>query len=290
MTDCPTSIPLYETLLRSIGDYYDAQEATVNQTVELNSFANKILHEESVIAEFEQVTKQFAQHLDNYDFQTGFRYDEFDRIIESLLNLQPKMKEMGEEAKKLEPYPDRCGSRKAIATCNNLVLKIKENLGLDEIDKATALVEANTKKLISIRQQIDQEEHKELKKILSALKNRNPDMWRDVAEDLEERVTAFMKSGKKCISSEIECFKKEIEKESENKKRDVQIMLNKYPWLQKKRFAGYHSSLITERHLTFSEYLDSIQKTSKERKTAICMGVFIIVIVVSVALGGLFSL
>lgn len=278
MTDSPTLIPYYEPLLKCIGDYYDTQKTAAHDTIDSYSFAYKILRTEAIIAEFEQVMKQFAQHLYDYDFQTGFRYDEFNRIIESLLYLRPKLKEMIEEAKKLEPYPNRFRSKRAIQICNNLVLKIKENLGLNEIENATALVEANTQTLISIRKQIDKEEREELKRILVSLKKRQPDMWRDVAEKFEARITTLLKSDKKNISSDIEILKKEITSASENKKADVLKMLNEYPWLQKKRYADDHTKWVSELHLTFSEYQKLIEEKRQDRKIYISEIIFVSIV------------
>ncbi|MBR3697993.1 MAG: hypothetical protein IKM85_00565 [Bacteroidales bacterium] len=278
MTELTTLIPFYESLLKSVGNYYDKQKAAANDTIESYSFAHNILRTEPKVAEFKQVITEFTQHLDDYDFQNRFRYDEFNRIIESLLYLRPKLKEMSEEAKKLEPYPDRFGSKRAIKICNNLVFKIKEKLGLNEIEKATTLVETNTQALISIRQQIDMEEREELKRILASVKNRQPDMWRDVAEKFEARITALLESDKKCISSDIEILKKEIENSSDNKKADVLKMLKEYPWLQKERYASDHTGWVSGRYLTFSEYQALFEEKRDDRKKHIIKIVFISIV------------
>ena len=133
MPDCPDIVSSYESLMESIDTFRDVQELNVNDTVALASFADAIINSEALMIEFEQAIPQFALCLDDYDFQSGFRFEVFDQIIESLRVLLTKLKIMEEEVKKLAAGPDRRGSKKTVETCNKLIAHVKEKVDLDEI-------------------------------------------------------------------------------------------------------------------------------------------------------------
>lgn len=291
MPDCPDIVSSYESLMESIDTFRDVQELNVNDTVALASFADAIINSEALMIEFEQAIPQFAISLDNYDFLSGFRFEVFDQIIESLRVLLTKLEIMEEEVKKLAACPDRRGSKKTVETCNKLIAHVKEKVGLDEVEKVTAWAETNTQKLISIRQQIDKDEREELTGILTSLSEGNPMMWDDVADKYKKRIEKLLKGDLRSMSFDLELFKKEIENEKDNRRNDIQNIQNKYPWLQRKRHKDFHASLIA-RHLTFGQYREAIAEKAEKRVWIIlgmCVWIFVLLgVFVSIGFGVLF--
>lgn len=155
MPDSSTSSFSYETLIKSIGVFDEVQKAIVRDKASMISIADKFVNGEADISKFVQAKTQVESYLDRYDFKGGFQFDDMNKKIDSLLLLRSKLATMGEEAKKLSVHPDRYGSQRAIGLCRDLAIKCKERLKLEEAEKAVALAEANTQKLISIRSQFE---------------------------------------------------------------------------------------------------------------------------------------
>ena len=155
MPDSSTSSFSYETLIKSIGIFDEGQKAIVRDKASMISFADKVVNGEADISKFVQAKAQVESYLDGYDFRGGFQFDDMNKKIDSLLLLRSKLATMGEEAKKLSVHPDRYGSQRAIGLCRDLAIKCKGRLKLEEAEKAIALAEANTQKLISIRSQFE---------------------------------------------------------------------------------------------------------------------------------------
>ena len=155
MPDSSTSSFSYETLIKSIGVFDEGQKGIVRDKASMISIADKVVNGEADISKFVQAKAQVESYLDGYDFRGGFQFDDMNKKIDSLLLLRSKLATMGEEAKKLSVHPDRYGSQRAIGLCRDLAIKCKERLKLEEAEKAVALAEANTQKLISIRSQFE---------------------------------------------------------------------------------------------------------------------------------------
>lgn len=155
MPDSSTSSFSYETLIKSIGVFDEGQKAIFRDKASMISIADKVVNGEADISKFVQAKAQVESYLDGYDFRGGFQFDDMNKKIDSLLLLRSKLATMGEEAKKLSVHPDRYGSQRAIGLCRDLAIKCKERLKLEEAEKAVALAEANTQKLISIRSQFE---------------------------------------------------------------------------------------------------------------------------------------
>lgn len=155
MPDSSTSSFSYETLIKSIGVFDEGQKGIVRDKASMISIADKVVNGEADISKFVQAKAQVESYLDGYDFRGGFQFDDMNKKIDSLLLLRSKLATMGEEAKKLSVHPDRYGSKRAIGLCRDLAIKCKERLKLEEAEKAVALAEANTQKLISIRSQFE---------------------------------------------------------------------------------------------------------------------------------------
>ena len=155
MSDSSTSSFSYETLIKHIGSFDEAQKAIVKDKSAMTSFADSIVKGETEIAKFVQSKSQIETYLDGYDFRGGFQFDDMNKKIGSLLTLRSKLATMADEAKKLSTYPDRYGSQRAVGLCRDLAIKCREKLRLEEAEKAIALAEANTQKLISIRSQFE---------------------------------------------------------------------------------------------------------------------------------------
>lgn len=155
MLDSSTSSFSYETLIKSIGVFDEGQKGIVRDKASMVSIVDKVVNGEADISKFVQVKAQVESYLDGYDFRGGFQFDDMNQKIDSLLLLRSKLATMGEEAKKLYVHPDRYGSQRAIGLCRDLAIKCKERLKLEEAEKAVALAEANTQKLISIRSQFE---------------------------------------------------------------------------------------------------------------------------------------
>ena len=291
MSDCPDIESSYESLMESIDTFRDVQELNVIDTVALASFADAIINSETILIEFKQAIPQFAIRLDNYDFLSGFRFEVFDQIIESLRVLLNKLEIMEEEVKKLAACPDRRGSKKTVESCNKLIAHVKEKVSLDEVEKVTTWAETNTQKLILIRQQIDKDEREELIGIITSLSEGNPMMWDDVAEKYKKRIEKLLKGDLRGMSFDLELFKKEIENEKDNRKNDIQEMIKKHPWLQRKRHKDFHANLIA-RHLTFSQYREAIAEKAEKRVWIIlgmCVWIFVLLgVFVSIGFGILF--
>jgi len=155
MPDSSTSSFSYETLIKSIGIFDEGQKGIVRDKASMVSIADKVVNGEADISKFVQAKAQVESYLDGHDFRGGFQFDDMNKKIDSLLLLRSKLATMGEEAKKLSVHPDRYGSQRAIGLCRDLAIKCKERLKLEETEKAVALAEANTQKLISIRSQFE---------------------------------------------------------------------------------------------------------------------------------------
>lgn len=276
----------YELLMESICAINDIQQTNNSDTADMVSFGNDIMEAEALMSEFQQAIPQVAIRLDNYDFNDGFRFDVFYQIIESLQNLLLKLEVMDKEAKELQTYPNRRDSRKVVEACHDLIVRVKAKTNLDEIEKVTELVEANTQKMISLRQQIDEDEREELTRILTSLNQGDPIMWDDVAEKYKKKITKLLKGGVRSNSFDLESFKKEVENDIENRKNDIQKTLKKYPWLQKKRHKGFHDSLTT-RHLAFWQYQDYVEEkvVIRRKKFFVLIGLaFVLFVIVMVVL------
>lgn len=258
----------YELLMGSICAINDIQQTNNRDTTNMVSFGNDIMEAVALLSEFQLAIPQIVTRLDNYDFNDGFQFGVFYRIIESLQNLLFKLDEMDKEAKELQTYPNLRDSRKVVEDSNDLIVRVKEKTNLDEIEKVTELVEANTKKMISLCQQIDEDEREELRRIHTLLNEGDPYMWDDVAEKYKKRIEKLLKGDLRSMAFDLELFKKEIENEKDNRENDIQKMLKKYPWLQKKRHKGFHDSL-TARHMVFWQYQDYIDERVALRRTKI---------------------
>lgn len=155
MSDNSTSSLSYETVIETIASLDEVQKAVVKDKNAMISFVDSVVKGETEIAKFVQLKSQIETYLDNYDFKCVFQFDEINNKIGSVLTLRSKLAVMADEAKKLLTYPDRYGSQKAVALCRDLSIKCKEKIKLEETQKAIALAEANTQKLILIRGQFE---------------------------------------------------------------------------------------------------------------------------------------
>lgn len=145
----------YETLINSISVFDEGQKGIVRDKASMVSIADKVVNGEADISKFVQAKAQVESYLDGYDFRGGFQFDDMNKKIGSLLTLRSKLATMADEAKKLSTYPDRYGSQRAVDLCRDLAVKCREKLRLEEAEKAIALAETNTQKLISIRGQFE---------------------------------------------------------------------------------------------------------------------------------------
>lgn len=258
----------YELLMESICAINDIQQTNNSDTAKMVSVGNDIMEAVALLSEFQQAIPQIVTRLDNYDFNDGFQFGVFYRIIESLQSLLFKLDEMDKEAKELQTYPNLRDSRKVVEDSNDLIVRVKEKTNLDEIEKVTEIVEANTKKMISLCQQIDEDERKELRRILTLLNEGEPYMWDDVAEKYKKRIIDLLNGDLRSMAFDLELFNKEIENEKDNRENDIQKTLKKHPWLQKKRHKDFHDSL-TARHMVFWQYQDYIDERVALRRTKI---------------------
>lgn len=146
---------VYDSLIDSITAMFHVGKSIIRDNAALSSYAAYLSNNKDEIAKFVQTKTQVESFLDRYDFKGGFQFDDMNKKIDSLLLLRSKLATMGEEAKKLSVHPDRYGSQRAIELGRDFAITCKERLKLEEADKAIALAESITQKLISIRSQFE---------------------------------------------------------------------------------------------------------------------------------------
>ena len=153
------SVNIYEALLNSIEELAKVEDTMRNGEVALVSLSQFVSSKEPEISKFTKVLSELCRHFEDYDFQSGFQFDDISSKLLSLSNLRERLVKMGEEARTLSSYPDFYGSAKAIETCKGLVLACREKLSLNEIDSVSKVVEANIEKLSSIRKQFENDNY-----------------------------------------------------------------------------------------------------------------------------------
>ena len=208
MSNSPSRNSIYDPLIDSVAKLNQVIGSINQDKTNLTSFTDYLNQNEAEISKFGKVLGELRDYWDKFDFTKGFQMEAMRKKVEALHPLRLKLAKMGETAKKLDAFPDRYGSKKAIEICRNLALTCMERMCLDETDKVSALVDTNTGKLLEIGKKFESDDYIK-DQIMDAIKaNKNTlDKFKAYFAELQQYISGFPHSGE----DDLAVVKKRIE-------------------------------------------------------------------------------
>lgn len=229
----------------------------------LNQMQEAIENEKPLLIKYMALWSELEQYLQNFPHSGEDNLAEVTKRIDIAKQMDSLIISIDKDINQIKPFYDRHNKESVVTNYTNTLQDIRRKMNSRNWQEYAARLQ-NVARQIPYVIRAFKEEKDALVHLRTTLEQRKPDIWKDDNEKILHSINKLLNTNTAIVKVDLNSLNKEILEATKKREREISATLEKYSWLSKNKYIGFHTSLI-ERYITYVNYQSEIESVRKER-------------------------